>query len=80
MTGSVSGREEMSCVETITKPSPAPHRAGEGFVGLSSLFPALGAQPRRGLCSRRGSVPAHQWRNRPDLLKRSRGLQLPAWP
>lgn len=74
------GREEMSHVGTTMKPSLAPHRAGEGFVGLGSLFPALGAQPRRGLCCRHGSVPARWWRNRPNLLKRSPGLRLPAWP
>lgn len=78
--GSAWGREEMSRIGTTTKPSPAPHGAGEGSVGLGKLFLVLGAEPRRGLCSRHGSVPVRRWRNRPNLLKCSRGLQLPAWP
>lgn len=45
------GGDELHRDHHEAQPSPAPRRAGESFAGLGSPFPALGTQPRRGLCS-----------------------------
>lgn len=64
--GVCRGREGMSRAGTVSRARLA--------------LPGAGSSAKARAALRRGTVPRRRRRNRPDLLERSPGLRLPAWP